>query len=189
MREMKLDNVDITTPLYWRLSEYPEEMYRIFDFNFSTVTTTKEIEDSSNFWLIEALAWQVNKVLTKQMNWPDFVLTFRVKLARTPDIYNTVIHGFIALDACEIGRFCDLVLSYRSNNKERITVEYNGKEYSILRWCPHLGGDLNDGWLEDNCWVCPRHHWHYDLTKHGKCVTSNETIDAICLNKKTDSNK
>ncbi|KTD66573.1 CMP-N-acetylneuraminate monooxygenase [Legionella santicrucis] len=181
MKNVNLVNVKVHAILYWGISDYSDIMYRI-DLTNKTITTTKEILDPNNYWKIEAPAWQVNKVLIKEMNWPDFVLTFRVKLKRNPDLYDVVTHGFVALDAIEIGRFCDLVERFHANNKDRIVVEFEGKRYSILRWCPHLGGDLSSGWLDSQgCWVCPRHQWHFDLRNSGQCITSTETIDAICL--------
>lgn len=168
-------------PLYWGISEYKNCWYKV-DFAQKKISIVQDIDEPENFWSIHAPAWQVNKVLTKEMNWPDFVLTFRVRLKRVPDVYNTVIHGFISIDACELPRFSQLMRHYHENKNERITVEYNGKAYSILRWCPHLGGDLSKGWADDNgCWVCPRHQWHFNLLNNGKCLTSNDTIDATCL--------
>ena len=106
LQHIHLSNVEVTTLLYWKICDH-EQMYCI-NFKEKTLTVTTEIEDPEHFWMIEAPAWQVRKVLSKEMNWPDFVLTLRVKLARNPDVYNTVIHGFIALDSDEIEHFCDL---------------------------------------------------------------------------------
>lgn len=182
MQHLTLVNVEVNRLLYWRISDYPETMYCI-DFTHKTITTTTHIDDPDNFWLVEAPAWQVQKVLSNEMNWPDFVLTFRVKLTRKPDLYDVITHGFIALDACEMERFSELVAHYHANNKERTIIEYDGKRYSILRWCPHMGGDLRAGWLENGSWVCPRHQWHFDICNQGHCLTSTDTINAICLGK------
>jgi UDP-MurNAc hydroxylase len=181
LKNFNLVNIKAHMILYWRIMDFPDLMYRI-DLNKKTITTCDKIIDSDYYWKIESPAWQVNKVLTKEMNWPDFVLTFRVKLKRSPDLYDVVTHGFVALDAIEIARFCELVERFHANNEERTIVEFEGKRYSILRWCPHLGGDLSAGWVDSKgCWVCPRHQWHFDLLNKGQCITSTETIDAICL--------
>lgn len=29
--------------------------------------------------------------------------------------------------------------------------------------CPHAGGSLSGGWVEDGCAVCPWHNWSFDL--------------------------
>ena len=180
LKHVNLDGLQKAVCLYWCLSEEPNLFLEV-NFKHKTVKITQKIADPTHFWKVEAPAWQVQKVLTGEMNWPDFVLTFRVKLKRIPDLYDEFIHGFIALDACEIASFCRHIEEFHAN-KERMIVEINGKRYSILRWCPHLGGDLSQGWAENGTWVCPRHHWHFDVcNKKGACLTSNETIKAIEL--------
>jgi UDP-MurNAc hydroxylase len=159
-------------------------MYQV-NFKEKTVTTVKTILDTHHYYLIEAPAWQVHKVLQKEINWPDFALTFRVKLSRKPDLYSTLIHGFITLDASSIGRLCELMKSYLER-RERIIVHYEGKQYSILRYCKHQGADLSQGWIENGCLVCPRHRWHYDLKDGGKCITNLTSIEAICLDENTE---
>lgn len=188
MAGLKLVNVTVESDLYWKISDYPDWMYRV-NFTERSVTATKEISNPENYWLIQSPAWEVNKVLNKEMNWPDFVLTFRVKLLRIPNLYNTVIHGFIAVDTPEMDRFSELVMKFHANNQERTIIEHKGKRYSILRWCPHLGGDLSAGWMDRNCWVCPRHQWHFDLENGGKCVNSTDSIDAICLEDEEEKKK
>src|SRR5690606_28020514 len=98
---------------------------------------------------------------------------------RRPDLYDIAAHGFIALEHCELERYYKLLEQFDSNKDERITVECEGVQYSILRWCPHLGGDLREGWLDNGSWVCPRHQWHFELKKRGRCPLSKVTIDAI----------
>lgn len=188
LAQLTLINVQVSAELYWQISECPEKMYRI-NLAEKTIVVTDKIADPTHYWKIESPAWQVNKVLNNEMNWPDFVLAFRAKLTRVPNLYDMVIHGFIAIDACEMARFSELVAQFHSNKTERIIIEYEGKRYSILRWCPHLGGDLSAGWLENGSWVCPRHQWHYDLCNQGKCLTSTETIEAICLDDDTKKQK
>jgi nitrite reductase (NADH) small subunit len=36
--------------------------------------------------------------------------------------------------------------------------------------CPHSGGSLGHGWLEDGEVVCPLHHWRFRLSD-GRCST------------------
>ena len=62
---------------------------------------------------------------------------------------------------------------------ERIEVMAGGRTYSVNRWCPHNGGDLAEGWVEDGQYlVCPRHRWCFDLRKGGACTTNDTTVDA-----------
>ncbi|MDR3502844.1 MAG: Rieske 2Fe-2S domain-containing protein [Legionella sp.] len=183
IKGLKLVHEEVTVPLYWKIQDY-DWMYQV-NFKEKTLTKVKTILDTHHYYLIEAPAWQVHKALQKEINWPDFALTFRVKLSRKPDLYNTLIHGFITLDANSIGRLCELMKSYLER-RERIIVHYEGKQYSILRYCKHQGADLSQGWIENGCLVCPRHRWHYDLKDGGKCTTNLSSIEAICLGTNTE---
>jgi len=182
--QLHLVHTEITTPLYWQIEEYPK-LYCI-NFHEKTLSVVDGIVDANNFYHIKAPAWQVNKVLTKEMNWPDFALTFRVKLARNPDVYHTLIHGFLTLDAESLSRLCTLIKNFHESH-ERMIITVNGKRYSVLRFCKHQGADLKEGWLEKSCLVCPRHRWHYDILNEGKCTTNLESIEAICLDEDTNS--
>lgn len=176
---LKLVHLTVSTPLYWRLSEYPEQMYCI-DFSQKTVEVVGALRDPTHYVRITAPAWQVNKVLSKEMSWPDFALTLRVNLERVPSVYNTLIHGFLMLDPEKISAFCEkLAATYK--NKERIIVESEGKKYSILRYCPHQGADLSLCQVEGSSVICPRHQWRFDLNNEGKCLYNETTLSAVCL--------
>lgn len=54
-----------------------------------------------------------------------------------------------------------------------IAVFYDGTDYFALNnVCPHQGGPLGDGKVEDACVYCPWHGWQFDLETgehvHGK---------------------
>ena len=68
-----------------------------------------------------------------------------------------------------------------SCNKERVIIEYNGKRYSILRYCPHQGADLSQGHFEGCHLVCPKHQWHFDMTDKGRCQLNESSIKAIYI--------
>lgn len=179
LSKLRLVNHTINTLLYWRMSECPEKMYCI-DLMNKTIEVTSCIKDLNNYYRMTAPAWLVNKVLTGEMNWPDFALTFRVTIERVPDVYNTVIHGFLILDTNKIQSFCEKMQKTNTNN-ERIIKMCEGKQYSILRYCPHQGADLSQGYLEGPLMVCPRHQWKFDIKNNGKCIDNETCIDAICL--------
>ena len=41
----------------------------------------------------------------------------------------------------------------------------DGVLYAVENTCPHQGGPLGEGYLEDNCIVsCPWHAWSFDVT-------------------------
>ena len=39
----------------------------------------------------------------------------------------------------------------------------NGQTYVIDNTCPHAGGNLAGGYVEDGCAVCPWHYWAFRL--------------------------
>ena len=43
-------------------------------------------------------------------------------------------------------------------------VCYDGKLYAVSTWCPHAGGDMSYGFVNDDCkLVCPVHRYSYSL--------------------------
>ncbi len=127
--------------------------------------------------------WEIERITKNQISWEDLALTFRAKLNRNPDIYDTLTNCFLFSNAE------DLVDNIRSiekirNNKERIKINAYGQCYEINRYCPHQGADLKYGWPDgEGNWVCPRHRWTYNLNDEGKCLTSEDSIKACTLEK------
>ena len=48
-----------------------------------------------------------------------------------------------------------------------------GEYYAMNNICPHLGGVLSYGFLDNNCVTCPLHMWEFDVTT-GECVWPGE---------------
>ncbi len=44
----------------------------------------------------------------------------------------------------------------------------NGSVYALDNSCPHQGGPLGEGFIEEGCVTCPWHGWQFDL-KTGAC--------------------
>jgi nitrite reductase (NADH) small subunit len=42
--------------------------------------------------------------------------------------------------------------------------------HALASRCPHAGGTLGHGWVEDGEAVCPLHRWRFRLTD-GRCTT------------------
>lgn len=40
---------------------------------------------------------------------------------------------------------------------------HQGTVYVLDNYCPHAGGNMAAGWVEDGCAVCPRHNWPFRL--------------------------
>jgi UDP-MurNAc hydroxylase len=169
----------VRVPLYFGLSDYSEALLRI-DFPRGVVEAVASIEDS-DFYSIFTPSWQVARILSGDITWEDFALTFRMRLNRKPDVYQTLIQGFLLMEPEDMNWFCGQLLEIE-DKKNRFVVEAGGTRYSIDRYCPHQGGDLSKGWLDQgNLWTCPRHRWHFALDKGGRCLTSDATIRAVCL--------
>jgi nitrite reductase/ring-hydroxylating ferredoxin subunit len=45
-----------------------------------------------------------------------------------------------------------------------------GQFHALLGRCPHSGGPLGRGWVEEGEAVCPLHRWRFQLAT-GRCMT------------------
>lgn len=157
-----------------------EGSYLCVDFADRTVSSTSSMAEAAHYH-VAAPAWQIERVLDHAMTWEDFCLTFRARVARNPDKYDTLINGFIFSEAEAIPDLLEKITAFR-NRKERIVVEVGGQQYEIDRYCPHQGAELSYGWCEEGrYWVCSRHRWKYDVENGGRCMTSSDTINAQSL--------
>jgi UDP-MurNAc hydroxylase len=172
-------NDRVPVPLYFGLSDLASPLLRI-DFPKGTVDPVSGLEDG-NYYSIQAPSWQVSRILEGAITWEEFALTFRMRLNRRPDVYQTLIQGFLLMEPEDMNWFCSKVLAIEEKQK-RVVVEAGGTRYSMDRYCPHQGADLCQGWLDQGrLWVCPRHHWQFALDKGGQCLTSEASIHALCL--------
>jgi nitrite reductase (NADH) small subunit len=46
----------------------------------------------------------------------------------------------------------------------------SGTIHALFGHCPHAGGPIDLGWIEDGEAVCPLHRWRFRLTT-GRCTT------------------
>lgn len=169
----------VRVPLYFGLTDAPATMLRI-DFLNKTTQIVGQMADS-DFYSISAPSWQVARILDGEITWEEFALTFRMRLNRRPDVYQTLIQGFLLMEPEDMNWFCAQLLEIEDRQK-RVIVEAGGIRYSIDRFCPHQGADLSQGWLnEGNLWTCPRHRWQFSLDHGGRCLTSDAGIHAVCL--------
>lgn len=180
---VKLDELTlherVLTPLYFRLEDAPGRMLRV-DFPAREIEIATSVGAGSHY-TIGAPSWEVARALDGQVTWDDFSLTFRMRLDREPDVYQTVVQGFLRLEPEDMNRFCSKLLNIESN-QERIVVEANGTRYAVNRYCPHQGGDLTYAWVEDGRYLtCPRHQWQFDLENGGASRRNDGSIDAVCL--------
>jgi UDP-MurNAc hydroxylase len=172
-------NQRIPVSLYVGLTDLESPVIRVNFFERS-VELVSDINEA-RYYSLEAPSWQVERILSGKITWEEFALTFRMRLNRRPDVYQTLIQGFLLMETEDMNWFCSKVLALEEKQK-RVVVEAGGTRYSMDRYCPHQGADLCQGWLDQGrLWVCPRHHWQFALDKGGNCLTSNTSINALCL--------
>ncbi|MEG9438359.1 MBL fold metallo-hydrolase [Edaphobacter sp. HDX4] len=169
----------VKVPLYFQVGSSGRWLLRV-DFARRTVEPAV-LNNEINYYEISAPAWQIAKVLAGELTWEEFSLTFRTRLKRNPDVYDPVLHAFLIMEAHDLGRYCDLLLQIESQ-EERILVEAQGQTFSVRRYCPHQGGDLACGWVDQGRFLtCPRHRWQFDLFRGGLCTTNASDVGAVCL--------
>jgi UDP-MurNAc hydroxylase len=147
------------------------------DFINGAVHTTTTINDTQ-FYTLESSANEFYRILQGLQTWEDFSLTFRMRLNRAPDAYQSLIHGFLILEIEDMEHLCEKFKAFE-NNEERITVEVNNTIYTVNRYCPHQGADMKEATIEgDRYLVCPRHGWKFDLQQQGRCTTAICSLEA-----------
>ncbi len=166
-------------PLFAAFRELPQRILRV-DFAGRQITEVSAIDEERAYVFITG-AGDFIPVLERKMGWEEFLLSCRQQMRRTPDLYDAILHGYLALEVEDLPAFSDQIRA-QDNLKQRIEVEAGGKRYSIRRYCPHQGADLSQGWIQDNRYlVCPRHRWQFDLEDGGHCRANNVTCDALEL--------
>jgi UDP-MurNAc hydroxylase len=109
-------------------------------------------------------------ILRGEVPWEDFFLSIRFQAERHPDLYNDHLLGLLkfaeqeALDAVE-----DFETSMSFD--ERITIHAEGRSFSVARYCPHAGNDLQDTGevLPGRVLRCLAHHYEFSLDT-GRCL-------------------
>lgn len=166
----------VDTPLYAGLAERPDRWLHV-DFAAGTVGEVAAAPPDRRYTFVTR-ARDVVRVLDGKFTWEEFMLSLRMRLSRVPDVYDPILHGFLTLEAEDLGDFCDAILA-NDARQERFLVQAGGAVYAVNRFCPHQGADLTGAWVEDGRYlVCPRHRWHFDLANEGKCVSNCTSIHA-----------
>jgi len=177
----------VMTPLYMALIELPGQLIRV-DFRSHRVEVVSEVRDLSRYMFISSAA-DIVRVLDRKLNWEDFLLSFRFRASRTPDIYDASLHNFLAAEVEDLRAMCDNTLATESR-KERTVVTAGGQRYAVNRFCPHQGADLREGWVEEGRYlVCPRHRWRFDLQEGGVCATNGCSVNAECLGREKEETR
>lgn len=179
--QRKLDHLPlrdrIEHPLFVALEEMPDLHLRV-DFVAGRVEPVREITEEKRHTLVASAA-DLSRVLDGQVLWEDFLLSMRMRMSREPDDYDAIVHAYLAMEAQDLTGFCESVRRIEAR-QERMEVEAEGKRYSIHRFCPHQGADLQEAWVEGGRYlVCPRHRWRFDLENGGKCTMNATSVHAL----------
>ena len=152
-----------------------------FSNNSIEINKKNSIKNSAQTYEISSSIRDVGRLLDGILNWEDFMLSFRHKLKRSPDIYQVAINGFLTMEKEDVPEFINNLMRLQ-NQRERITVEAGGVLYSIDKFCPHQGSDLTTHQIEDERFlICPKHRWSFDLENEGKATNADATINAVDL--------
>lgn len=104
----------------------------------------------------------LREVLDGRCTFEHLLLSLRIKASRNPDRFNE--HLMVFFRFSDPSQF-ELLREYEESNvpQARFELIHDGKKLSVQRMCPHAGGDLARGHVEDGCVVCPVHGWRFSL--------------------------
>jgi UDP-MurNAc hydroxylase len=109
-------------------------------------------------------------ILRGEVPWEDFFLSVRFEAERTPDLYSDHLLGLLKFAEPEA---LDAVESFETSMRfdERVTVHAEGRSYSVARYCPHAGNDLQETGevLPGRVLRCLAHHYEFSLDT-GRCL-------------------
>jgi len=70
--------------------------------------------------------------------------------------------GWISL--CELSELREGAGKYvQIDGFELAVFLHQGQAYALDNTCPHAGGPLADGYVENGCAICPWHYWTFNL--------------------------
>jgi UDP-MurNAc hydroxylase len=109
-------------------------------------------------------------ILREEVPWEDFLLSLRFEAKRSPDLYNDHLLGLLKFaDQDSLAAVEGFETTMAS--EERVTVHASGQAYSVSRFCPHAGNDLEETGevLPGGVLRCLAHHYEFDLAT-GRCL-------------------
>jgi len=60
-------------------------------------------------------------------------------------------------------------IAYLPDGREIALFNIDGKVYALDNACPHMGGPLGEGDIEDSVVTCPWHGWQFNVMT-GECI-------------------
>ena len=153
--------------------------YIRIDFNKKKLEIIDKIKESYQVYILETHGWVINTVLSGLLSWDSFHLSFRSKLYRKPDKFQTMLNAFIFQENEDLTRAFEYMINLTSSDEKIKIKTPNGEYYEMCKKCPHQGQDLEIAEIEDShIVICPKHCWRFDLHNKGKCLTNDDTLQA-----------
>jgi UDP-MurNAc hydroxylase len=101
-------------------------------------------------------------VLAGQAGWEEALLSMRLTLHRTPDVFDLTLMSLL-----RYGNHPAQTMQLVRERENTETIERDGLR--LQRYCPHAGEDLTFATVCDGVLECPRHHWKWDV-RTGDCL-------------------
>lgn len=119
----------------------------------------------------------LRRVCDERLSWEDAFASMRVKMSRSPDIYDT---GFmVTLRYGANPAVPEKFMRQRADQSVQEMIELPELPgVRISRWCPHQGADLKNATVVNGVITCPRHFWKF-CADTGKCISGGDTGIAV----------
>jgi UDP-MurNAc hydroxylase len=114
----------VGTPLYVALAELPGRWLHV-DFAGGEVREVAAAPAERRYTMV-ARGLDIARVLDGKLTWEEYMLSLRMRLSRLPDVYDPILHGFLTLEAEDLGSFGDAILA-NDARQERFVVQAGGK--------------------------------------------------------------
>ena len=137
-------------------------------------------EEESELHFVEEYSFDLSgrllrDIVDDKMSWEDAFASMRVKLSRSPDIYDTAFMICLRYGT-KAPRVCDKYVEQQKEqgdegkNVEMIELPGLPPGATIQRYCPHQGADLKQSTVVNGVITCHRHGWTF-CAESGKCLS------------------
>jgi UDP-MurNAc hydroxylase len=104
----------------------------------------------------------LRQILDGVIGWEEALLSLRVRLRRTPDVFDSRLFGLL--------RYGNEPVQTLKMTREMASTEMMERgDLRMQRFCPHAGEDLAFATICNGEIECPRHHWRWNA-QTGECL-------------------
>lgn len=123
----------------------------------------------------------LQKFLAGDVTLDALLLSSRARFSRQPDAFNPTLHTLLRYGGDLASREALIEWLIRGPVcTETMTVNFDGQEKVIPKFCPHEGESFEGVGIKDGKLVCPRHKWSFDL-ETGQCVAGDCSVNLYDL--------